>query len=130
MNNTCRIRLLSRTGRTIIAGLLVCFLLLSVSGPIVVFGRPCGAANSASIPARESESEGNENDAIELEALARATGVRRTSRRIIDARQSPSRFETKMRDTASSGLLPMRVRQMSMACEHDRRNGFGAPLRC
>lgn len=128
MNNTCRIRLLSRAGRTIIAGLLVCFLLLSVSGPIVVFGRPCGAANSTSTPIRESESE--ESDANELEALARATGVRRSSRRIFGALQSPSTIETKMRDTASSGLLPMRVLQMSMACELDRRNGFGAPLRC
>jgi len=71
MNCTFGIRRYFRAGRTIVAGLLGSFLLLSVSGPVALLVLSCGTSNFA--PASDSDSE--ENDASELDAIARAAEI-------------------------------------------------------
>lgn len=68
MNKTFGMRRHFRAGRTFVAGLLGCFWLPSFSAPIALLNLPCGASNFAPI----SESDAEENDANELDAIARA----------------------------------------------------------
>ena len=71
MNNTFGIRHYFLAGRTFVTALLGCLLFLSASGPIALLGLAGSAANV--VPTSESESE--ETDANELDAIARVAEI-------------------------------------------------------
>ena len=125
MTNTFGIRRLSRTGRTFVTGRLVCFLVLAVSGPIALLGLACGAANFA--PTSESTSE--ECPDGEGQVLVEMCAPR-FSRRLVGGRQVEVKLGSVFQGMATFRFARTHVRHLPLISEHDRRNGFGAPLRC
>ncbi len=120
------IRLSFRTGRSLVAGLLSCVIFLSVCSPTVLIGLVCGTDNF--VPA--SESTPQESGESEWEAPVSTMGIQRTFRRIVDRRQVSSKLRLAFHARVFFGLVSTRARQIPPTCEHDRRNGLGAPLRC
>ncbi len=126
MNHAFGIQLIHRTARMHFAGALGFFLFLSVTGSIALLGVAC-VASSFSLQ-RESTSEGS--DANKFESPISISGNRRISRRHNAWRQTPPARRTETADDAINGVCRTRVWQRPPSFEHDRRNGFGAPLRC
>lgn len=120
------IRLSFRTGRSLVAGLLSCLIFLSVCSPTVLIGLACGTDNF--VPA--SESTPQESGENEWEAPVSTMGIQRSFRRIVDRRYVSSKLKAAFRARVFVGLVSTRARQIPRTCEHDRRNGLGAPLRC
>ncbi len=108
------------------AGLLSGLIFLSVGSPTVLIGLACGIDNF--VPA--SESTPQESGETEWEAPVSTVGIQRSFGRIVDRRYDSSKLKAAFRARVLVGLVSTRIRQMPSTCEHDRRNGLGAPLRC
>jgi hypothetical protein len=127
MSKAFAIRLLiSRMGRGLLAGLLSSLVFLSIPGPLVLLGLAFDAGAFAST----METNSGERPASEWEAPVSPRHVTRHFRRTVGEPKISRTLAPEFQRTATYRVSPTHVRQMLRTCEHDRRNGIGAPLRC
>lgn len=126
MNGAFGIRHLQRAGRSLGGASVGFFLFLSITVSIAFVGVACGTPSLA----RQVESPSEGSDPNKIETTISLTDDRRIFRRFVGSRKFRWPLETEFRETASTRLALTRFCQISPSCEHDRRNGIGAPLRC